>query len=452
MKVHLSILALGLLLAWPAPGPGQEREIAQDTSEAAGDPAQEPGASLRVSLLTMGPGDAVWEQFSHNAILIQDLSEGWARAYNWGVFDFDQVDFIPRLIRGTMLYMMAPYDAGRAIEEYRRNNRAVWAQELALTPRQRADLLAFVEWNARPENRNYRYDYYRDNCSTRVRDALDRVLAGRIRAETEADTTTHTYRWHTRRLLQRVPAAYVGIQLVLGASADRPLTTWEEMFLPIRLMEEIRGVQVPDGSGGMAPLVVRESQLLEARRPPIPTRPPFALPWFLLPGVVWGGGILLLSRRSQAARRRGDAPAWVLRTGLSALAGGWILAATGSGLLLLGAWLFSDHVFWYRNLNLLQANPLFLLLLPAFAPYLLRGRFPTWGRDLAAALAVISLVGFFMSLLPGLGQENGEILALTIPVNLSLALGAAGLAPEGHRYRRGASEAAAPAGPASGPS
>jgi hypothetical protein len=94
------------------------------------------------------------------------------------------------------------------------------------------------------------------------------------------------------------------------------------------------------------------------------------------------------------------------------------------GVLLLGAWLFTDHVFWYRNLNLLQVNPLFLVLLPPFALYLFKGRFPQWGRDLAVALAMVAAVGLLVWAVPGIGQQNGEILALTFPVNLALGLSA----------------------------
>jgi hypothetical protein len=378
-----------------------------------------PGSSLRVFLLTIGRGDAIWERFGHNALWVQDQASGWEAAYNWGIFSFDQVGFIPRLIRGTMLYKMAPYHPDSTLEDARRADRPVWIQELALTPAQRWKLLTFVEWNARPENRDYRYDYYRDNCSTRVRDALDRVLGGAIRAAAEGSPTAHSYRWHTRRLLRDVPLAYVGIQLVLGPRADRPLSAWEESFLPIRLMEELRAVRVPDQTGGLRPLVVQEGSLLGSTRPPEPSRPPFALPWFLAAGMLWATGLVAMGRRASGV---GRLPGWLA----FAAGAGWAVVAFLVGTLLLGAWALTDHTFWYSNLNLLQMNPAALPLAWAFTAFARQRPFPRWGRTLAATLGVVSVLGCILSLLPGLGQENGEILAFTVPVNLGVWAAARG--------------------------
>jgi hypothetical protein len=365
----------------------------------------------------VGQGDAVWERFGHNAIWIQDAETGRGTAYNWGIFDFRQANFFSRLVKGEMLYKMAPVDPFASLEEYRQANRRVWIQELALTPDQKLDLLTFVEWNALPENRDYRYDYYRDNCSTRVRDALDRVLGGALRRNTRDVGTPHTYRWHTRRLLQDVAWAYTGIQVVLGPRADAPLSAWEEMFLPLRLMDRLRDVRVPDPEspdGGLRPLVAGERLFLESDRSPMPPRPPFRLPWFLLLGVS-GGGIMVALTRGKGELGRGR------RLGLTVFAGGWALVASLAGLLLAGAWLFTDHVFWYQNYNLSQMSPLFLPLPLAFLLFLFRGRFPRWGRDVALVLAGLAVMGFLVELVPGLGQANGEILALSLPLNLALA-------------------------------
>ena len=142
----------------------------------------EPGSELQVYIMTMGQGDLVWERFGHNALGIRDASTGTDIVYNWGTFSFEQEGFLPRFLRGEMLYWMAPYDAVQTVMAYEQMNRSVTVQELNLTPAQRLEIKRFVEWNQRDENKFYRYDYYLDNCSTRReqrrRPALARGFAG----------------------------------------------------------------------------------------------------------------------------------------------------------------------------------------------------------------------------------------------------------------------------------
>ena len=94
----------------------------------------------------------------------------------------------------------------RYVAQYERDNRSVWVQELELPPSAKAQLQAFLRWNAEPEHRFYHYDYYRDNCSTRVRDALDRVAERRAaRARPTRVPAGTTYRFHTQRLTANDP-------------------------------------------------------------------------------------------------------------------------------------------------------------------------------------------------------------------------------------------------------
>ncbi len=399
-------------------------------------PAPRTGESLQVLLVTLGQGDAVWERFGHNALWIRDRETGEGAAYNWGIFSFLQEGFILRLIRGTMLYSMAPTDAMAMMEEARRRDRRVWVQELDLTPHQKLELLGFVRWNALPENREYRYDYYRDNCSTRVRDALDGVLAGALKEAWGGEPTSYSYRWHTRRILGDRPLPYLGIQFVLGPHADHPIMAWQEMFLPLKLRDRVRTVEIPDGEGGTRPLLLSETAFTESGRPPVPRGPPPAFPWFLLAALLWGGAMVA----SAGPARTGG---WLRRLPVTLLAGGWALTAAVGGSLLLGAWLFTDHYFWYRNMNLLQVSSLWLPIPLPFLLFLVRGDFPRWGRDMVVALLVVSLVGWGMQLLPDLTQRNGEILLFTLPMNVALWITARRLMGRPHTL--------APPGAASGP-
>jgi hypothetical protein len=284
-----------------------------------------PGDSLEVALVTIGPGQEVWEKFGHNAIVVFDRATGDAQAYDWGRFDFRQESFILRFVQGRMWYSMGDTDAQRVLDYYTRMDRSVWLQELALAPAQKAALRDFLVWNWRPENREYHYDYYRDNCSTRVRDALDRALGGALKARFDGVPTGTTYRWHTARLTSGSPLLYTGLMLGLGHPTDRPISQWEEMFLPVPLMEDLKTVSVTDGTGRDVPLVRMTEQVHRSSRWPEPARPRSLVLPFLLAGALLGSLLWILGRSESRAGWKAFAllgAAWSLVAGL----GGLILA------------------------------------------------------------------------------------------------------------------------------
>jgi hypothetical protein len=376
----------------------------------------EPGAELTVSVMTMGPGAMVWERFGHNAIWIHDPVRGTDLTYNYGLFDFRQHNFILRFVRGQMWYWMAGFPAEQYLEEYKRNNRSVWVQELDLPPRARLQLQEFLTWNALPENRFYHYDYYRDNCSTRVRDAIDRVVNGAVRRATAAVPEPATYRFHTQRLTTNDPLIYTGLLLALGEGVDRPLTAWEEMFLPLKLREHLRRVTVPGPGGRPVPLVKSERTLFSSTAPAPPDRPPSWLPGYLLLGSTIGALAWGLSRGA----RRGVAA----RAGFLFVVAGWAVLVGLAGVTLAGLWGLTDHVMAYRNENLLQMSPVALFILP-FLFGAVRGS-PGRGRAayaVAITVAALSALGLAAKLLPGFDQVNGPVIALALPAHLGVALG-----------------------------
>ena len=408
MRFSLATITISWLAS--APGYGQVTDPRLPTPVAA------PGSELRVYLMTMGPGAAVWERFGHNAIWIDDLSAPPDTAYNYGLFDFRQENFLLRFIRGEMWYWMAGFPAEAYTRTYLRDDRSVWLQELNLSPRARLELREFLRWNERPENRFYHYDYYKDNCSTRVRDAIDRVIGGAIEARTASRPTGTTYRFHTQRLTANDPLVFTGLLLALGQRVDRPISAWEEMFLPMALREHVRGVTVTTEEGAQVPLVASERTIFESTAPPPPGAPPSWLPWYLLAGSALGaiaaalGG---LARRHVAGR-----------LGLGVVAVMWGLLAGLGGVVLAGLWGLTDHVMAYDNENLLQMNPL-VLALAVLVPLGLAGsgRAGRWSRTLAAAIAALSLAGLILQIFPGFDQVNGQVIALALPIHVGLALG-----------------------------
>jgi len=376
-------------------------------------PAGGPGSELTVYLLTIGQGDEVWELFGHNAIWIKDRSDGSDITYNWGMFDFAEPNFLGRFLTGNTRYWMEGIPLEAMLRAYTRRNRSLLAQELNFTPAQRLSLKNALEVNARPENRFYRYDYYRDNCSTRLRDMLDRALGGQLQTTTTTRVTSETYRSHTQRLTQGNVPVYAGVSLALGHPADRPISMWEEMFLPVRMANHLRTVRVTDTLDARIPLVRSEMALFTAGRAPEPAAAPNYLPWFVALGIALGGALLVLVRQAEGGGRI----ALLAATMIATL---WSLVAGFAGTALVVAWAFTHHYFMSWNENLLQLNPLSiaLVVLIPVSIYGLRG--VARARRLSAIVAALSLFGLIAQGAPFFRQLNGEMIALGLPVNLAV--------------------------------
>jgi uncharacterized protein DUF4105 len=373
----------------------------------------EPGSNLTVYLLTFGWGNAVWERFGHNAIWIKDRGRGTDVTYNWGMFDFDQPHFLRRFLTGDTRYWMEAIDLEPMLRYYKQRNRSILSQELNLTPAQRLKLQQFVQWNALPQNKFYRYDYYRDNCSTRLRDALDHALSGQLQLATVTRLTSGTYRSHTQRLMTGDIPLYTGVTLALGHPADKLLSQWQEMFLPVRMANDLRAVSIPDSAGVRIPLVRSETALFMSGRPPEPSAPPNYFPWYVAAGILLAGVLIALVRSAEGGHR----VAFFAATALATL---WSLIAGLAGTALVIAWLFTKHYFMGRNENLMHFDPLSLglaILIP-LSLYSLRG--VSRALKLSGFVAALSLFGFVLQGLPLFDQKNGEIVALALPLNLAV--------------------------------
>jgi hypothetical protein len=383
-------------------------------------PAPGAGSELTVYHAVFGQGDQVWEKFGHNAIWIHDAGTGSTISYNYGMFSFDQVGFVPRLMRGDMLYSMGVRDADEELAAYTYFNRTVTVQRLNLLPAQRHALREFLEWNWLPENRDYLYDYFRDNCATRVRDALDRVLGGTIRGSLAGVPTGTTFRSHSLRLTEGSGPTVAGLLVGLGPPTDEPIDAWEESFIPMQLQLHLRGVSVTDAAGRTIPLVAEERVLFEASRPAEATSAPDPTLTYLMAGLLVAALLAGLGHLARTGRRA----AFGLAVALSL----WGVATGFFGLILFLLWAATNHVYSYANLNLLQLNPLGFLLAVAAPLAVLRrttGRLHATGRlawPAAITLAFISATGLLIQLLSPLNQWNAPIIALVLPIHLGAVL------------------------------
>jgi len=364
------------------------------------------GAALTIYLLTFDSGAAVWERFGHNALWVHDPVAGTDWAYDYGRFSFREKNFFLRFAKGDLRYWMGRGHVRQYLAGYEEAGRSIWSQQLDLPPAARATLRDFLEWNVREENKFYHYDYYRDNCSTRIRDAIDRVIGGQLRPWAEAIGTSWTYRDHTRRLTQNNPLLYTGLLIGLGQPVDRRINAWEEMFLPITLRPRLDSFQVRDPDGRVHPIVKEARRLVTSDRFPVPDRPANWLPGFLAVGLALG---LLLGGLARTRSGRGfvaGATLFALLIGI----GGAVLA---------GLWAFTDHRFSDRNENVLQLS----LLSLALAFVLPRAARRRTAERLAGAAALTAAVGLTLKALPGFGQANYEVIALLLPAHAGLWLG-----------------------------
>ena len=384
---------------------------AQVTRPALAAPAATVPARYQISVLTFGQGDLVFERFGHNALRIRDALTGSDLAYNWGMFSFEQPNFLGRFLTGDTQYWVEAFPSQWLIDNYARDDRESFEQELNLTPEQAERLAIAVADNATEAKKFYRYDYFRDNCSTRVRDMLDSALGGALKTQFTVGTTPWTYRSESVRLTAADGLAQAGIDVALGPRADIPMTAWEAMFIPMRLRDYLRDVTVPVAGGGTQPLVAAERQLYAARRAPeLAERKGLTLgAW----GPILGAWMVLLIPLGAAGRARMRIPAAVM-------AGLWYSVTGILGLAVLGMWLGSAHVFWYKNLNLLLLSPLALITAWPAARAILRGAASPLARGLVTALAAMSVLALLLGLF-GVQTMGGPLL-LFWPANIGLAI------------------------------
>lgn len=366
-------------------------------------PVETTAPAPRVGVVTMQPGEVFFERFGHDAIVVVDPITQQATSYNFGFFDPSEPDFIPRFTRGEMMYYLVALPLEEDLSQYRNVGRGVSIQWLDLPPEQASALADGLAVRSQPENARYHYDYFVANCATMVRDTLDRAMGGALKSQLAGRSRGNTFRSEAVRLASPAPWMWLGFDLGLGPYADRPLSRWEEAFVPMRLADSL--TQVHNSVG--RPLVQSTQVLLPHRIAPEPDEQRrHWWPW-LLTGLIVAAGVLALGRRQRL---------------LAALAlPYWLLCAIGGGLLVY-LWGFTAHQSAWANRNLLLVNPLCALLLIGGIA-VLRGRRPgRWFDVLRWVVAAAALVALLIHWLSFQAQDNLQWVLLLLPIHAALAI------------------------------
>jgi hypothetical protein len=373
---------------------------------------------LQISLVTFSPGDSLTEWWGHTALVVEDQRLHHGRLYNFGMFGPKEGDtnaFVKDFIRGRLIFWVADDSVLGTYGFYKKYlDRDVRVQELELEPSEALAVAKRLGTHVLPENRWYRYHHYDDNCSTRPRDILDEALGGQLKAAT-AGPSKQTLRQHTLRYSRVNPPMSWVLDFLQGDILDKPITQQQDAYLPDELEKQVQALQVRRADGSVHPLVKRQWDYYRSKREPPPEQAPRWPGWFFLVGLALAGvahGLGHFGRDGAKLLR----VLLGLYTALLGLLGG-VLGAALAFLMTL-----TDHDVTFGNENVLQLNPLTLLLLPA-------GLMLAWGakrakplnRWLWSVLAVLSGLGVVMKALPFADQANWNVLLVTVPMNAGLA-------------------------------
>ncbi len=333
-----------------------------------------------IHILTCGPYQPeLYSAFGHSAIRVTDPIVGIDLLYNYGIFDFDQPNFYLNFARGFLNYKLGVTYYDRFRDYYVMQNRYIHEQVLNLTLPQKQALFDFLQWNALPENQYYSYDYFYDNCATRVRDALKTVFQDDLRFDGSYIDTDYTIRDLTDLYLHEQPWGDLGIDLCLGLPMDVKATPEMYMFLPDYIEKGFNHAYI-SRNGQEIPLV-KETLITYTSTPEEDTSsaitPLVAFTLLLLLGIA----ITLYEIKAKKYVRAFDILLFLV-IGLV----GWLLFAL---------WTITDHSAASRNMNLLWAIPLYFPVVF----WLFRKQPPRWVRSfflVTCILGTVTLLTWFI--------------------------------------------------------
>lgn len=356
-------------------------------------------SGARISAITIGPWQGeLYSAFGHSAFRVYDPVNGIDDFYNYGVFNFDQPNFYINFARGHLRYMLGvdPYPLYR--DYFIRHNRYIHEQILNLDSTRRQAVFDHLYWNAQPENAYYFYDYFYNNCASKLRDILKNNLGDKLVFDSTFITTDYTIRQLTDMYLHHQPWGDLGIDICLGLPMDKHAKAYEYMFLPDYVERSFDNAVIIDG-GESVPLVREKVSVNES----VPEDPPSSVfhPW-----LVFGLFLALALWLTWADLRKRRASKWFD----TIVFGGVGLV----GVLLFVLWVATDHKAAARNLNLLWAMPLHVIAIPFY----LKGR-PIARPYFKIIAVVLAAILIFWPLLP---QQLNVFL---IPVIIGLGMRAA---------------------------
>ena len=294
---------------------------------------------VRISVLTVEPGQELYSIFGHSAIRVQDSLQNMDIVYGWGTFNFDEPNFYLKFLKGNLNYYVSVDRFNDFIQEYKEEQRSVWEQELILNCTQKDSILHALEVNMLPQNRFYKYDFLKDNCTTRIRD----MIFGHMPGIVITDSLTLpgvSFRDMIHEYLDEgaKPWSKLGIDILLGSSTDISPTNKTAMFLPDYLMQGLDMTHVDE-----MPVAESETMIYQAD-------PCDCLTWMYAPLMTTSIVCVILFVISLIPIR------WAII--ITKISDSFLFYLTGLiGILILFMWFFTEHSSTANNFNIAWALP-----------------------------------------------------------------------------------------------
>ncbi|WP_299527182.1 DUF4105 domain-containing protein [uncultured Lutibacter sp.] len=320
--------------------------------------AQQLTEKATISVVTCGPGNELYSTFGHSAFRVYDSNLGLDKIYNYGTFDFNAPNFYLNFAKGKLTYQLSTSTFSRFLREYQYGNRWVKTQELALNINEVQAVFNFLENNAKPENKSYQYDFFYDNCSTKIEDVIKTVLKDKVHFNNTHITTNKTHRDLIADYTSNHPWSKFGIDLALGSVIDKKATKDDYKFLPDYIYEAFDNATITT-QNNTTELVKKRLTILKEKK----LNQPFSI---LIPFITFlclALFILFITYKNFSSLKRSK---WLDFT---------LYFSTGLvGVVVLLLWFATSHTATYKNFNFLWA----------FAPNLvvafliLKSKLPTW--------------------------------------------------------------------------
>lgn len=300
--------------------------------------------SSHIGLLTCEPGEEVYALYGHTALRVSDEVNRIDFTFNYGVFDFDTPNFIYRFTKGETDYILGVTETARFLEQYKNRGSGVVEQILNLTQEEKQTLWVALLENSLPENREYRYNFLYDNCSTRPRILIENSVSGKVEYAQVLEETT--FRKMIRYCNRNYRWLAFGIDLILGAPIDKPIGQEPQLFLPGRLMTVFASAKVVTPDGNSRNLVSDTKQRVPEF--PIDDKPrdsnPLVICWLFF-------GVILITSAIEIRKRKYFR--W-----LDAVL---FLTVGAVGCLLTFMMFISEHPGTFPNYSFIWAHPLHLV-------------------------------------------------------------------------------------------